>query len=176
MIFRIRPRLSRALAALLCASVLAGGARAATIEHLDLESLRGKVVMIDFWASWCAPCKESFPWMQRMQERYGPQGLVIVAVNLDHDRHLADAFLRHQHPSFSILYNTEGDLAERYHVEVMPSSFLLDRRGRQRIEHRGFEAAERDGVEKQLRELLSEPSPADDADGPDPHSHQEIHP
>jgi len=152
------------IASLLALALLVSGARAATLERLDLEALRGKVVLVDFWASWCAPCKESFPWMQQMQRRYGEKGLVIVAVNLDSDRHAADEFLRHQNPVFHLIFDPKAGLAERYHVDSMPASFLLDRRGRQRFAHAGFQVEERGNFEKELQGLLGEPAP-DDGDG-----------
>ncbi len=140
------------------ALVLAGASSgAATSDALvDLQAYKGKVVLLDFWASWCGPCKESFPWMQRMQSRYAGQGLVVVAVNLDHERRLADQFLASQQPSFSVVFDPEGQLAERYRVNAMPSSFYIDRSGKVRHTHAGFRVAERADAEREIAALLAE--------------------
>ena len=94
-----------------------------------LKDLHGKVVLVDFWASWCAPCLSSFPWMDDLQKRHGQQGLVVVAVNLDQDRALADAFLRKTAPQFRIEFDQQGTLAKQFGVQAMPTSFLIDRSG-----------------------------------------------
>jgi thiol-disulfide isomerase/thioredoxin len=131
-------------------------APAATLEQLDLDAYRGKVVLLDFWASWCGPCKESFPWMQRMEQRFGDRGLVVIAVNVDHDRALAEQFLRTQQPRFAIHFDPRGLAAERYGVNAMPSSFYIDRGGKIRYTHLGFVAAEREDAERQLSALVAE--------------------
>ncbi len=125
-------------------------------DPLDLTSLRGRVVYLDFWASWCGPCKQSFPWMQTMKETYERQGLTVVAVNLDRDRADANKFLAQFKPTFDVRFDPGGALAESYNVEGMPSSVLIDRHGVTRFTHVGFRPV--DGViyEAQLRELLAE--------------------
>jgi len=121
-----------------------------------LKTLQGKVILVDFWASWCSPCLSSFPWMDELQQRHGQQGLVVVAVNLDQDRALAEAFLRKTAPQFRIEYDAEGALAKQFGVQAMPTSFLIDRGGRVRITHQGFRAAQRTEREQQIRQLLEE--------------------
>ncbi len=145
---RILTTLSIALVALPC--------RPAVLDAFDTAQYRGKVVLLDFWASWCAPCKESFPWMQRMAERYADRGLVVVAVNVDRDRSLADRFLRDQQPSFPVLYDPQGDLAEHYRVSGMPASFYIDRDSHVRFMHVGFHAENADAAETELARLLAE--------------------
>ncbi len=121
---------------------------------LDLDALKGKVVYVDFWASWCVPCRQSFPWMAEMQRRYGKDGLVIVAVDLDAVRADADTFLNEFVPSFRIAYDPEGALAERFHVKGMPTSFLIDRDGKTQLMHAGFRAKDREPLEAQMRALV----------------------
>jgi thiol-disulfide isomerase/thioredoxin len=123
---------------------------------LDLASLRGRVVYLDFWASWCGPCRQSFPWMETMQSTYGAQGLEIITVNLDRDRPDADKFLKQFHPTFAVRFDPEGELAELYKVQGMPSSVLIDRHGVARFTHVGFRPVDGAIYEAQVRELLAE--------------------
>lgn len=121
-----------------------------------LAALHGKVVLLDFWASWCAPCRRSFPWMNELQQRHAAAGLVVMAVNVDHDRPLADAFLRDVPVSFRLEYDASGELARRFEVQAMPTSFLIDRQGRVRARHAGFREAQRAERENELNLLLEE--------------------
>ena len=124
--------------------------------EVGLEAYRGRVVYVDFWASWCAPCRKSFPWMQTMQQRYGDQGLTVLAVNLDSDRQSAARFLRDQAVDFTIAYDPEGRSAEQFNVPGMPSSYLIDRAGRVRARHVGFLDKNASDIELALQSLLSE--------------------
>ena len=123
---------------------------------LDLPSLRGRVVYLDFWASWCAPCRQSFPWMETLKRTYSGQGLEIITVNLDMDRADADRFLKQFHPTFDVRFDPKGELAESYKVQGMPSSVLIDRHGVTRFTHVGFRPVDAAIYEGQLRELLAE--------------------
>lgn len=121
-----------------------------------LKSYAGKVVLVDFWASWCAPCLRSFPWMNDLQQRHAGQGLVIVAVNVDQERALADTFLKKSPAQFRIEYDAPGHIARQFGVEAMPTSFLIDRRGQVRVRHAGFRDAQRAERERQIEQLLKE--------------------
>lgn len=121
---------------------------------VSLSQYRGKVLYLDFWASWCGPCRESFPWMDRMVSRYGADGLVVVAINLDKERALADRFLAELAPRFTVAFDPKGEIAERYDVQAMPSSFLIDRDGRIRNRHRGFRLDGASLSESEIRMLL----------------------
>jgi cytochrome c biogenesis protein CcmG, thiol:disulfide interchange protein DsbE len=123
---------------------------------LDLSALRGRVVYLDFWASWCGPCKQSFPWMESLKSAYGGQGLEIVAVNLDTSRADADRFLNQFHPTFDVRFDPKGELAEYYGVQGMPVSILIDRHGVTRFTHVGFRPIDGAAYEAQVRELLAE--------------------
>jgi len=122
----------------------------------DIGSLRGHVVYLDFWASWCAPCKQSFPWMETLKSAYAAQGLEIVTVNLDTDRADADKFVKQFHPTFEVRFDPMGEIAESYKVEGMPSSVLIDRHGVARFTHVGFRPVDGPIYEAQLRQLLAE--------------------
>jgi len=123
-----------------------------------LDTLHGKVVLVDFWASWCSPCLQSFPWMNALQQKHAGDGLVIVAVNVDQDRALADAFLQKVPARFRVEYDGEGALAREFGVQAMPTSFLIDRSGQVRIRHAGFKDKHHEERERQIQQLLKEPS------------------
>lgn len=122
----------------------------------DFVEFRGRVVYLDFWASWCGPCKQSFPWLQTLKNKYESQGLTIVAVNLDADHRDAEAFLHQLSPTFEVRFDPKGELAELFRVQAMPSSVLIDRHGVRRFTHIGFRPVDESVYESQLRELLAE--------------------
>lgn len=125
-------------------------------EEALIKSARGKVVLLDFWASWCAPCRKSFPWMNAMQKKYGDQGFTVIAVNLDMEKELAAQFLKQTPAQFRLEYDPKGDLATKLNVEAMPSSFLLDRKGNIVQQHAGFREAQLDTREQEIKKLLQE--------------------
>jgi cytochrome c biogenesis protein CcmG, thiol:disulfide interchange protein DsbE len=130
--------------------------RIALGADVDLSAYRGKVVYLDFWASWCGPCKQSFPWMQAMQDTYRGQGLTVIAVNLDMERADANKFLNRFRPTFEVLFDPKGSLAAIYKVHAMPSSLLIDRHGVTRFTHEGFRPVDAAAYETQVQELLAE--------------------
>jgi thiol-disulfide isomerase/thioredoxin len=138
------------LACLLCV------APAYAESSLDMTGYRGRVLFLDFWASWCAPCRQSFPWMQSLKDTYEREGLSVVAVNLDQHRADAERFLAQFHPNFEVRFDPQGELAERFEVHGMPSSLIIDRHGVLRYTHVGFQPVDRAAYEAQLRELLAE--------------------
>jgi thiol-disulfide isomerase/thioredoxin len=121
---------------------------------VSLASLRGKAVLVDFWASWCGPCRQSFPWMNDLQKRYGGKGLAIVAVNLDKDRELATNFLADVPASFTIAFDASGKTAESYRVKAMPTTFLVSPDGKLLLTHTGFDARHASEFEAQIAEAL----------------------
>jgi cytochrome c biogenesis protein CcmG, thiol:disulfide interchange protein DsbE len=148
-----RGAVARGFLGLLGVLVLGTLARAA---DLDLNAYRGKVVYLDFWASWCGPCKQSFPWMETLKDAYGRQGLTVIAVNLDMDRADADIFLERFRPTFEVRFDPKGELAALYKVRAMPSSVLIDRHGVARFTHEGYRPVDGAAYEAQVRELLAE--------------------
>ena len=121
-----------------------------------LDGREGKVVVVDFWASWCVPCRRSFPWMNAMLTKYSDRGLVIVAVNLDKERADADAFLAETPADFDVVYDPEAKLAREYGVRGMPSSFVFGRNGELVATHLGFKTKKQDEYEALLVEALGE--------------------
>jgi len=120
-----------------------------------LEPIQGKVIWVDFWASWCVPCRRSFPWMNTMQEKYADQGLQIIAVNVDKERALADAFLAEVPAQFSLRFDPAGNLAKQFEVQSMPSSFLLDASGKVLDKHFGFKLADSAEYERAIQAALA---------------------
>ena len=141
----------------LCALLLGDAAMAAAVPAgLDLGAYRGRVVYLDFWASWCVPCRHSFPWMQAMKDAYAAQGLAVVAIDVDNDQADAQKFLAAFHPSFEVRFDPEGALPRQFHIEGMPTSLLIDRHGTVRYTDIGFRPADGAVYEARLRELLAE--------------------
>ena len=145
--------------ALLCLLVgSAGLATAANAAELDLSAYKGKVVYLDFWASWCMPCRQSFPWMSQLQQLDGARGLVVIAVNVDHDKALADKFLQRFSPQFKIVYDPNGDVARQFGFKDMPTSFVIGRDGHVRYTHAGFYPDQKGAYSAHIEEVLDEPS------------------
>jgi cytochrome c biogenesis protein CcmG, thiol:disulfide interchange protein DsbE len=125
-------------------------------ETIDLAQYRGHVVYLDFWASWCAPCQQSFPWLQRMKESYQKDGLAVVAVDLARNRIDADRFLAKWPVDFEIRFDPLGQSAERFNVKGMPTALIIDRHGVTRFTHTGFRPIDGSVYETQLRQVLAE--------------------
>lgn len=156
------PLLVRRFLATLCSCGLLSGPvsggmatpPAAAGATLDLSAYAGRVVLVDFWASWCTPCRRSFPWMNRMLERYADEGLSVVGVNLDADRDEAAGFLAETPARFDIVYDPEGQIARKYDVIGMPSSYLIGRNGELLESHIGFRRHEASEYEQVIRQAL----------------------
>ena len=123
-------------------------------NRLELDEYAGQVVVVDFWASWCVPCRRSFPWMNAMQDRYQDEGLRIIAVNLDRDSADAERFLAAYPHNFRIAYDPDGNVAKEYGVVGMPSSIVIGRDGQVFERHTGFKVRKQDNYEATLRAAL----------------------
>jgi len=123
--------------------------------QISLNKYRGKVIYLDFWASWCVPCRKSFPWMNAMQNKYKAKGLVVIGVNLDDNREAAKAFLSQVPADFTIAYDPDGETPGKYQVEVMPTSYLIDRDGKLVYKHRGFKKSQSAEMEHKISSLLA---------------------
>ena len=122
--------------------------------RVSLEALRGKVVYVDFWASWCGPCRSSFPWLTNLHNRYAAKGLVIVAINLDKDRDAADQFLEQYPAPFLVAFDPAGKSADAFHVPAMPSSYLISPAGFIVHADAGFDPKETAGIEDAIKAAL----------------------
>jgi len=124
-------------------------------QAVTLSKLKGDVVYVDFWASWCDPCRHAFEWMNSMQSYYEHEGLTVIAINLDKDRAKADQFLAENPAHFTVLFDPEGEVAETYKLRGMPSSYLIDRQGRLVISHLGFRSRDKIPLQKNIVNLLA---------------------
>lgn len=119
-----------------------------------IKDYKGKIVYLDFWASWCGPCRKSFPWMNKMQTEYGSENFSVVSVNLDSDKELAEKFLVQTPANFPIVYDPNGDIASELKLKGMPSSFLINTRGKIISTHVGFTAEKKERYEQEILKLL----------------------
>lgn len=125
-------------------------------HYITLSQFQGNVVYLDFWASWCSPCKKSLPWMDKIQKKYAQQGLVILALNLDTKKKDANKLLASKDYSFQVAYDPKGETAEMYSLNTMPSSYLIDRNGKLKKVFKGFNESDKDQIEQEIQNLLSQ--------------------
>lgn len=124
-------------------------------SSVKLSNYKGKVVYLDFWASWCGPCKKTFPWMNEMQKKYGKDGFEIVAINLDKKKDDADKFLAGTPAEFTVLLDPAGGTAKTFELQGMPSSFIIDRSGSVHLAHRGFKDGQAEELESEIKKALT---------------------
>ena len=123
---------------------------------VSLSSSAGSVTYVDFWASWCGPCKQSFAWMNQMQDKYRSKGFKLIGVNVDAKSEDAKKFLSQTPAHFTIAFDSKGETPKNYGVKGMPTSFLIDKNGRVLLQHAGFREADREELEKQIQAALGE--------------------
>lgn len=124
-------------------------------DAIALDRLRGQVVYVDFWASWCAPCRRSFPWMNEMQAKYGAKGFTVVGVNVDKKRPDADRFLAQTPAGFAVVYDDAGATPAAWGVKGMPSSYLIDGSGQVVAVERGFTDEHKAVMERRIAQALA---------------------
>ena len=125
-------------------------------KPFDLSAYQGKVVMLDFWASWCIPCKKSFPWLNEMQAAKESQGLVIIGINVDEDSADAESFLQKYEAKFKLEFDPEGQYASFYDIPGMPTSLIFDRDGELVHTHAGFKLSNTDDYEAAIDSTLAQ--------------------
>ena len=123
-------------------------------KQVTLSSLKGKVVVVDFWASWCGPCKQSMPFLERLSKSHKDKGLVVLGVNIDNDIKSAAKFLSEVPVSFLVVNDADKKVAKAYAPPTMPSSYIIDRQGRIRNVHAGFKASDEKRLESEILKLL----------------------
>jgi len=125
-------------------------------ENIKLSELRGEVVMINFWASWCGPCRQEMPALNELYQRYNPMGFTILGVNVEQDPGKAEALLREIPVDFPVLFDTDNRVTELYKVVAMPSTVLVDRNGQVRYIHKGYKPGYEQKYQEQVRSLIRE--------------------
>jgi peroxiredoxin len=125
---------------------------------IQLSKYRGKVVMLNFWASWCGPCRKEMPLMDQIYKKYTAAGFVLLGVNVDTDSTDAQKFLTQVPVSFPIAYDRENKVAKMYEVSTMPSTFFIDRKGHVRQLHRSYKEGDENEYLSEIRTLIREPN------------------
>ncbi len=125
-------------------------------ENIKLSELRGQVVMINFWASWCGPCRQEMPLLDQLYQRYQPMGFTLLGVNVEEDSAAANKVLKEIPVSFPVLYDNKNQVSETYQVRAMPSTVLIDRDGQVRYLHKGYQPGYEEEYQQQIRELVRE--------------------
>ena len=125
-------------------------------KNIKLSEFRGQVVLINFWASWCGPCRQEMPILEKLYKKYKSLGFVILGVNVDDEPAQAESLLKLIDVTFPVLFDADKKISEKYKVTAMPSSFFVDRDGRIRSEHKGYlpeyELLYRNEIKKLIRE------------------------
>ncbi len=123
-------------------------------QKMHLKDQRGRVVMVNFWATWCGPCRQEMPQLNRLFEKYRSSGFVLLGVNVDDDTSTAREVASKLGVTFPVLLDTDKTVSKLYELSTMPSTVIIDRDGKVRYMHRGYLAGYEDNYEKQIRELL----------------------
>jgi len=121
----------------------------------EVQKTKGQYIYIDYWASWCGPCRQSFPWMNALQAKLGSKGLKVVAVNVDAKRADADKFLTHTPAQFTIAYDPLGESAKKLAIKTMPTSMLVSPEGRVVFVHSGFRTEETGQLEAKIAAAMA---------------------
>ena len=128
-----------------------------TGKAVSLAQYRGQVVMLNFWASWCGPCRQEMPLLDSIQKKYSKLGFTMIGVNVEPDSASADAFLRKNGAvSFPILYDKQSTVSKLYQVNSMPSTVIIDRKGQVRMLHKGYKPGDENEYLDQIRAMVRE--------------------
>lgn len=125
-------------------------------KNVALSGLRGQVVMINFWATWCGPCRQEMPLLEQMYKKYRPMGFTLLGVNVEPDPSGAEGWLAATPVTFPILFDRENRVSKLYNVSGMPSSVLIDRKGNVRYLHRGYKPGDENTYLDHIRSLVKE--------------------
>jgi peroxiredoxin len=124
--------------------------------NIRLQEQLGNVVLVNFWASWCGPCREELPHLEQLQQKYADLGFTILAVSVDTERAKADNLLKDIPVTFPVLYDTDAQVSELYDVQAMPTTVLIDRDGNQRLLHKGYKSGDEVKYQQAIKALLRE--------------------
>lgn len=125
-------------------------------KNLRLSEQRGEVILINFWASWCGPCRQEMPVLEDIQQKYSKLGFNVFGVNVDKDPAKADKILKDIAVNFPILYDPDGDVSKLFNVDAMPTTVIVDRNGNMRFHHRGYKPGYENLYMDQIKTLIRE--------------------
>jgi peroxiredoxin len=125
-------------------------------QNVSLAQYKGQVVMINFWASWCGPCRQEMPLLEGIYKKYNKLGFTMLGVNVEPDSNAANAWLKETPVSFPILYDTESKVSKLYDVAGMPTSVIIDRAGNVRLIHRSYRPGDENEYLDSIRTLIRE--------------------
>jgi peroxiredoxin len=127
-----------------------------TGQQIALSKYKGQVVMVNFWATWCGPCQQEMPLLDQMYKKYKPAGFTLIGVNVDKDAPPVKALLERKPVSFQVLLDPTNSVSKTYHVDEMPSSVIVDRKGQIRFIHRGYKPGDENEYQDRIRQLIRE--------------------
>lgn len=130
--------------------------KSSTGENVRLAEQRGQVVMLNFWASWCGPCRQEMPLLDGIAKKYGKMGFTLYGINVEEDNTDAKKMLQDLGVSFPILFDTESKLSSLYTVDAMPTSVIIDKKGMIRYVDKGYKAGDENKYKEQIMELIRE--------------------
>jgi peroxiredoxin len=125
-------------------------------SDVSLAQYKGQVVMLNFWASWCGPCRQEMPLLESIYKKYNKLGFTMLGVNVEPDSNAANEWLKQTPVSFPILYDKESKVSKAYDVATMPSTVIIDRTGKVRMLHRGYKPGDENDYMDSIRELVRE--------------------
>ena len=124
--------------------------------RISLAQYKGQVVMLNFWASWCGPCRQEMPLLENIYKKYHKLGFTLIGVNVEPDSKAAEGFLEQTPVSFPVIYDKDSTLSRAYDVQGMPSTVIIDRKGKIRVLHRGYKAGDENEYLDSIRSLVRE--------------------
>jgi thiol-disulfide isomerase/thioredoxin len=123
---------------------------------ISLAQYKGQVVMLNFWASWCGPCRQEMPLLENIYKKYNKLGFTLIGVNVEPDSKAADAWLQQTPVSFPVIYDKASEVSKMYNVAGMPSTVIIDRKGNIRVLHQGYKPGDENGYLDSIRTLVRE--------------------
>ncbi len=125
-------------------------------KNLKLSEMRGEVIMLNFWASWCGPCRQEMPILEKIHQKYQPLGFTLLGVNVEEDSNEAKAYLKEIEVSFPILFDNQNKVSQVYNIIAMPSTIMIDRDGNMRYLHQGYKPGAEEEYVHYIKTLLKE--------------------
>jgi peroxiredoxin len=130
--------------------------KSASGKNIKLSEYRGEVVLLNFWASWCGPCRKEMPFLEQIQEKYSGYGFTVMGVNVEEDSSKANKMLKDIPVSFPILYDTSNSVSKAYKVSAMPTTVIIDRDGNMRYLHKGYKSGDEETYKQWVKKLIRE--------------------